>query len=111
MKAAVANKAGGVSSQAGKTATSAATPAKNEESDDDDDEGRAAMVGKKRRKGEPARPRALAETQKPGQTDGGDESGSTKVTPAKPAPAKGRKKAMSYLDELLAERANKRKKR
>lgn len=111
MKAAAANKAGGVSSQAGKTATSTATPAKNEESDDDDDQGRAAMVGKKKRKIEPARSRALAETQKTGQTDGGDESGSAKETLAQPAPSKGRKKAMTYLDELLAERAKKRKKR
>jgi hypothetical protein len=91
--------------------TASATPAETEESDDE--EGRAAMVGRKR-KAESESTRAKRTTvadndQTTGKADG-DESVPTKEAPSKP-PSKGRKKATSYLDELLAERSKKRKKR
>ncbi|KAJ5090451.1 Protein of unknown function DUF3245 [Penicillium argentinense] len=79
----------------------AATAVEDEE--DDDEEGRAAMVGKRRRKnGSGDRSAAQASTQAPAQ---GEES-----APA-PAKSRGKKKATSYLDEILAQRANKKKKR
>lgn len=118
MKAAAANKAstgkgGAVSSQVGKTgAPSGGTSGVEGDSDDDEEEGRSAMVGKKRRKGNSGDTRLVGgEGESPVDHEGGDESGSTNEAPKKAAPSKGRKKATSYLDELLAERSKKRKKR
>lgn len=118
MKAAAANKAstgrgGPASAQVGKTGASAGTSGLDDGSDDDEEEGRSAMVGKKKRKGNSGdtRPTVAAEESLVDQVEVGDESGSTKEMPAKSAPSKGRKKATSYLDELLAGRSKKRKKR
>lgn len=113
MKEAAANKASSLktnsaSSQIGKTAASAATP-REIESSDDEGEGRSAMVGKKKRKSNSvkAHPAAVGdETQ-----DAGIEPSPAKDTSAKPAPSKSRKKTTSYLDELLAERSKKKRKR
>jgi hypothetical protein len=109
MKAAAANKPTPQNGGPAHAKTASATPAESEESDDE--EGRAAMVGRKR-KAEltHAKKTTVADNdQTTGQADG-DESVPTKEAPSKP-PSKGRKKATSYLDELLAERSKKRKKR
>lgn len=119
MKAAAANKAStgksGAASQVGKAGASAGTSGLDEGSDDDEEEGRSAMVGKKRKKGNDSgmtRPVVAAEeTSAVEQAGVVNEAGSTNEMPAKSAPTKGRKKATSYLDELLAERSKKRKKR
>lgn len=106
-------KAGSASSQIGKTAASAATPGKTESSDDEE-EGRSAMVGKKKRMGNLAKTHPAAagdETQTVDQVDAGIEPSPAKETSAKSAPSKNRKKTTSYLDELLAERSKKRRKR
>ncbi|CAG8386622.1 unnamed protein product [Penicillium salamii] len=76
---------------------------KEEEEEYDEEDGRSAMLSKqreKKRKGAPGvHPAVLAAEAAAGtgETDKG--------------PRKGRKKATSYLDELLAERSKKRKKR
>ncbi|CAG8109270.1 unnamed protein product [Penicillium salamii] len=75
---------------------------KEEEEEYDEEDGRSAMLSKqreKKRKGAPGvHPAVLAAEAEAGtETDKG--------------PRKGRKKATSYLDELLAERSKKRKKR
>lgn len=93
--------------------------------DDDDDEGRTALVGKKgptkKRKAEPS-----LRTLDPIVTDnddrgdrvddGGDGEDETSVKQGEslsqqPSRLKGRKKATSFLDEILAERSRKRKKK
>ena len=118
MKEAAANKAsslkaGSASSQIGKTAASAATLGKTESSDDEE-EGRSSMVGKKKRKGNLGETHPAAagdETQTVDQVDAGIEPSSAKETSAKSASSRSRKKTTNYLDELLAERSKKRKKR
>lgn len=81
--------------------------AQQEEEDDEEEEGRASLVGKK-------------EDSKKGKTDSGPgQPGTSEVEDAqhgdgsKAAPGgRGRKKkATSFLDEVLAERSKKRKKR
>lgn len=105
-------KASAASAQVGKAAASAVPAGKSDSSDEE--EGRSAMVGKKTKKKKKkgnmgnTHPAAAADDN---QTDAGNESGPTKEASANPAPSKGRKKAASYLDELLAERSKKRKKR
>lgn len=121
---AAAKTAASAAAAAGKTGSGAS--AANEEDDQDDDEdGRVSMVGKqKKRRVEQGR----AAQSVPGSGSG---SGVTSVSTGnvedagekadngtvqtegtvKQAPSKGRKKATSYLDELLAERSKKRKKR
>ncbi|OQD68521.1 hypothetical protein PENDEC_c034G04197 [Penicillium decumbens] len=108
MKAAAANKPTTLNAGSAAKATTA-TPAKSEESDDE--EGRAAMVGKKRKTG-PARAKktTMEDNDRIPDEVNGDEPVPTKEASSKP-PSKGRKKATSYLDELLAERSKKRKKR
>ncbi len=117
---------GGVSALAGKTAASGSgSAAAGDDEEDDEDEGRVSMVGKKRRRkigqasAAPA-PAAAGATMTANAEDAGGEAGNgmvetgpTAITTetAKLAPAKGRKKTTSYLDELLAERSKKRKKR
>jgi hypothetical protein len=83
-----------------------------EDEDDDEEEGRAATVGK-RRKMNSSSSRAVpststtvsAENGAAGDALNGEQS--LKQTKA----ARGRKKATSYLDEILAQRASKKKKR
>lgn len=89
-------------------------PVTTEDADeDDDDEGRAALVGKKR-KFEPVQGKkkkkvlSVDEDPRPGQEEG-DEAEPVVAAAPKQAPAKGRKKATSYLDEILAQRSKKRK--
>ena len=62
-----------------------------EDDDEEEEEGRSAMVGKKRKKIEGV-----------GKNDGSNGVGGK---------GKGKKKAASYLDEILAQRASKKKKR
>ncbi|KAJ5222594.1 uncharacterized protein N7469_008834 [Penicillium citrinum] len=85
-----------ISGQAQGTSSSAVT-----EEEDDEEEGRAAMVGKKRKKD-------LKENFGENGSGSGSGSGVDGVTGGK---GKGRKKAASYLDEILAQRASKKKKR
>lgn len=109
---------------AGKTGPGASgAAAGNEEDDqDDDEEGRVSMVGKKNKKRRVDQDRTVSGgTPVPASAERNVEDAAEKTengtvetegaVKAKPAPAKGRKKATSYLDELLAERSKKRKKR
>ncbi|PWY69832.1 hypothetical protein BO94DRAFT_579071 [Aspergillus sclerotioniger CBS 115572] len=98
-----------------------------EEDVDDEEEGRTSLIGKKnftvakKRKAEsqaqPEFETVNNQGSEPKQTnDSGDGSDdkvdqSNKQTRPAPRPSKGRRKATSFLDELLAERAKKRKKR
>ncbi|KAJ5096224.1 Protein of unknown function DUF3245 [Penicillium alfredii] len=80
-----------------------------DDDDEEEEEGRAALVGKKqqRRKVTQQAPSASA------PDSGANHSEHGEMASVKPMPArsKGKKKATSYLDEILAERAKKRKKR
>ncbi|KAJ5309063.1 Protein of unknown function DUF3245 [Penicillium antarcticum] len=137
MKAKAAQKAAvpGSTTTAGSVAgnnTGAATGAADEDDEDDDEDGRSAMIGKKKNMRGPGAGAGPVRKKKKGgivvedvfaspAADAGAEDTtrtaeeeSVPLEPASaPAPArsKGRKKATSYLDELLAERAKKRKKR
>ncbi|KAJ5329134.1 Protein of unknown function DUF3245 [Penicillium brevicompactum] len=99
MKAAAEEKAAAKAASAKPVVES--TEEKEEEYDEED--GRAAMLSKQRkRKGAPGvHPAVLAAEAEAEAAGAGDAKG----------PRKGRKKATSYLDELLAERSKKRKKR
>ncbi|KAJ5683151.1 hypothetical protein N7462_006316 [Penicillium macrosclerotiorum] len=99
------------------TQTTAAQPGKpastlvnshDDDGDDDEDEGRTSMVGQKKRKTKQTQPQPTTPTD---QSDNAENGAAPSEVHAKPAPSKGRKKATSYLDELLAERSKKRKKR
>lgn len=78
--------------------------------EDDEEEGRTSQIGKKRKKLGKADPE-LSETNTSldNAGDGSEELPSTKKTA--PSVARGKKKATSFLDEVLAERSKKRKKR
>ncbi|CAI7662142.1 unnamed protein product [Penicillium glandicola] len=108
MKAAAEQKAAAAASTAAASASATAARADIEEEYDEED-GRSAMLArqKNKRKGGGGaggvHPAAAA-----AEGDKGGEEGETVSAPAR---SKGRKKATSYLDELLAERAKKRKKR
>ncbi|KAJ5565209.1 hypothetical protein N7513_001451 [Penicillium frequentans] len=105
-----AAKASTTAAQAAKTAAAAGN--KQDEESDDDEEGRFASIGRNKRKAAPLKAKAKAkvvEEDKDSQEDGQDAP--SKEVPVRQAPVKGKKKATSYLDELLAERAKKRKKR
>ncbi|GCB19525.1 hypothetical protein AAWM_02410 [Aspergillus awamori] len=118
----------------GNDAAVSTNPAKNgvakaeEEDDDDEEEGRTALIGRK--KAMPAKKRKAAEPQAQSESETiGGESGESKQTSdvgdgseakadqsdkqpgASSRPASRRKKATSFLDEILAERSKKRKKR
>lgn len=121
MKAKQAAAKVGVSALAGKTAASGSgsgsAAAEDDEDDDEEEEGRVSMVGKKRRRrigqasAAPAPAAAGATTTAGNAEDAGGKAGNGMVETGPTATAKGRKKATSYLDELLAERSKKRKKR
>lgn len=125
MKAAAEKKQ---ASAAAKVAASAATTAGKsfagvntgeDEDDDDEEEGRVSMVGmknKKRRRvdGQGRATPAASNINGDDAVEEGGDNGTVKTeepVSVKQAPSKGRKKATSYLDELLAERSKKRKKR
>ncbi|EHA27546.1 hypothetical protein ASPNIDRAFT_41481 [Aspergillus niger ATCC 1015] len=107
----------------GSDAAASTNPAKNgvakgeEEDDEDEEEGRTALIGRK--KAMPAKKRKAAEPQAQSESETiGGESGdeakadqSDKQPGASSRPASRRKKATSFLDEILAERSKKRKKR
>ncbi|KAL4793794.1 hypothetical protein BDV19DRAFT_390778 [Aspergillus venezuelensis] len=93
-----------------------------EEDDDDEDEGRAASIGKKaasrKRKGGSGGGETTPAGQKedPNGGESKDEAGeegdeSKTATSQQRSRTKGRKKATSFLDEILAERSKKRAKR
>ncbi|KAJ5631666.1 uncharacterized protein N7484_011766 [Penicillium longicatenatum] len=104
-----AAKASTAAAQAAKTAAAAAN--KQDEESDDDEEGRLASIGRNKRKAAPLKTKTKAvDGEDKGSQDEQDVP-SAKEVPVRQAPLKGKKKATSYLDELLAERAKKRKKR
>ncbi|KAF4158879.1 hypothetical protein CNMCM6069_003118 [Aspergillus lentulus] len=110
------------------TASSTAGTRDADDDDDDEEEGRTAVVGRKgdlRKKAVDSARKRKATTDI-AEDDGSGPSGAVEIkdgdsedTPAKqegplsrPAPGpKGRKKATSFLDEILADRSKKRKKR
>ncbi|KAJ6175287.1 hypothetical protein N7485_005092 [Penicillium canescens] len=126
-------------SASGNNASASGTGAGDEDDEDDDEDGRSAMIGKKKnmrgigagagvgrgQKKKKAGASAVEDVFASPVDDTGAGAGSStenteqkaeeESAPSEPAPAparsKGRKKATSYLDELLAERAKKRKKR
>ncbi|KAJ6015714.1 hypothetical protein N7540_010305 [Penicillium herquei] len=109
MKAAAASKASQL-----KTAPATQAQANNTQDNDseDDEEGRTASIGQKKRKVMPkkVKPVVSSEDQEK-DVQGEQDTSTTTEVPVRQAPSKGRKKATSYLDELLAERAKKRKKK
>lgn len=113
---------------AGNATASSTAGTRDADDDDDEEEGRTAVVGRKgdlRKKAvDSARKRKattdIAEDDGSGPSGAvGIKDGDSEDTPAKqegplsqPAPGpKGRKKATSFLDEILADRSKKRKKR
>ncbi|KAJ6104234.1 hypothetical protein N7523_010554 [Penicillium sp. IBT 18751x] len=108
MKAAAANKSAPQNSGPASAKTMSATPVQEES--DDEEEGRAAMVGKNRKAGTSQTKKPLVVDHENTDKADGDESVPAQEVPSK-APSKGRRKATTYLDELLAERSKKRKKR
>ncbi|EAL84596.1 hypothetical protein KXW98_003321 [Aspergillus fumigatus] len=113
---------------AGNATASSAGGTGDADDDDDDEEGRTAVVGKKgdlrKRAVDSARKRKatadIAEDDGIGPSGAGEiKGGDSEDTTAKhegplsrPAPGpRGRKKATSFLDEILADRSKKRKKR
>ncbi|KAJ5659138.1 hypothetical protein N7507_005589 [Penicillium longicatenatum] len=104
-----AAKASTAAAQAAKTAAAAAN--QQDEESDDDEEGRLASIGRNKRKAAPLKAKTkVVNGEDKGSQDEQDVP-SAKEVPVRQAPLKGKKKATSYLDELLAERAKKRKKR
>ncbi|CEJ55271.1 hypothetical protein PMG11_01538 [Penicillium brasilianum] len=123
MKASAAAKqaSAAAKSTASAVASGASSAVQEEDDQDDDEDGRVSMVGKKKRRvgqGRAAQTGSgsgVTPVSTPGDVeDAGakEENGVVQTdAPVKQAPSKGRKKATSYLDELLAERSKKRKKR
>ncbi|KAJ5731076.1 uncharacterized protein N7483_005584 [Penicillium malachiteum] len=108
MKAAAANKA-----QLKTTPATQATTSNTQDNDsEDDEEGRTATIGQKKRNVMPKKVKAVVNSEDQEKDVQGEQDASTpNEVPVRQAPSKGRKKATSYLDELLAERAKKRKKK
>ncbi|KAJ5824291.1 hypothetical protein N7447_006631 [Penicillium robsamsonii] len=113
MKAAAEQKAAAAASMAAAASASASVAKAEVEEEYDEEDGRSAMLARQKNKrnggagaGRGVHPAAAA-------AEAGDKGGEGEGAPAQQAPArsKGRKKATSYLDELLAERAKKRKKK
>ncbi|KAJ5486235.1 Protein of unknown function DUF3245 [Penicillium desertorum] len=113
MKAAAEQKAAAAASTATATSASASVAKAEVEDEYDEEDGRSAMLArqKNKRKGGARADRGVHPAAAAAEAgDKGGEEGEGEGAPA-PARSKGRKKATSYLDELLAERAKKRKKR
>jgi hypothetical protein len=89
----------------------------DDDDDDDEEEGRTASIGQK---GLSNKRKVVTRVESTRTEDGGDdfrENGGVgddidgEKAPSQPAPrSKGRKKATSFLDEILAERSKKRRK-
>ncbi|KGO64160.1 Cytochrome P450 [Penicillium expansum] len=119
MKAAAEQKAAAAASTAAAAAASANVVKAEVQDEYDEEDGRSAMLArqKNKRKGgvgagrgvHPAAAAAAAAAAAEAGDKGGEEGEGEGAPP--PVRSKGRKKATSYLDELLAERAKKRKKR
>ncbi|KAJ5632258.1 hypothetical protein N7490_008597 [Penicillium lividum] len=115
MKAEAEKKASAKESAAAAQAAKMAQAAKANQQDesDDEEEGRMASLARNQRKAAPLKAKAKVNVEEKGQeqdtTQEDGQDSSTKEVPVRQA--KGKKKATSYLDELLAERAKKRKKR
>lgn len=102
---------------------SAPTASAADDDDDDEEEGRAAMVGKRRKTNSNSNPSSrmvpvssastTAENGAAGAGADGDAQSAdqSSVPSGKKSGSARRKKATSYLDEILAQRANKKKKR
>lgn len=98
-------RAEGPNSVPGGTGSVSKKPADDEE--EEEEEGRASLVGKKGKK-----PSGHSETTQSHLDNVGDESEEGRPTKkAAASTARGKKKATSFLDEVLAERSKKRKKR
>lgn len=125
MKASAAAKqaSAAAKSTASAVASGASSAVQEEDDQEDDEDGRVSMVGKKKRRvgqGRAAQTGSgsgsgVTPVSTPGDVEDAGAKGENGVVqtdaPVKQAPSKGRKKATSYLDELLAERSKKRKKR
>ncbi|CAI7643309.1 unnamed protein product [Penicillium viridicatum] len=116
MKAAAEQKAAAAAAKTA-AATSATVTKTEVEEEYDEEDGRSAMLARQKNKrkggagaGRGVHPAAAAAAAATEAGDKGGEEGEGEGAPA-PARSRGRKKATSYLDELLAERAKKRKKR
>ncbi|OQD64847.1 hypothetical protein PENPOL_c007G08327 [Penicillium polonicum] len=114
MKAAAEQKAAAAAATAAAASASASVTKAEVEEEYDEEDGRSAMLARQKNKrkggagaGRGVHPAAAAAAE---AGDKGGDEGEGEGVPA-PARSKGRKKATSYLDELLAERAKKRKKR
>lgn len=113
MKAAAEQKAAAAAATAAAASASASVAKAAVEEEYDEEDGRSAMLArqKNKRKGGAGAGRGVHPAAAAAEAgDKGGEEGEGESAPA-PARSKGRKKATSYLDELLAERAKKRKKR
>ncbi|CAP91737.1 hypothetical protein E8E15_011205 [Penicillium rubens] len=115
MKAAAEQKAAAAASTATAASASASVAKAEVEDEYDEEDGRSAMLArqKNKRKGGAGAGRGVHPAAAAAAAEAGDKGGDEGEGEGAPAPArsKGRKKATSYLDELLAERAKKRKKR
>ncbi|KAJ5708070.1 hypothetical protein N7488_007871 [Penicillium malachiteum] len=111
MKAAAANKAQLKTAPATQARATALNNTQDNDSEDDE-EGRTASIGQKKRKVMPKKVKAVVNSEDQDTNFQGDQDAPTTTeVPVRQAPSKGKKKATSYLDELLAERAKKRKKK
>ncbi|KAJ5622086.1 hypothetical protein N7528_005318 [Penicillium herquei] len=111
MKAAAANKAQLKTAPAAQARATASNNTQDNDSEDDE-EGRTASIGQKKRKVMPKKVKAVVNSEDQDTNVQGDQdTPTTTEVPVRQAPSKGKKKATSYLDELLAERAKKRKKK
>lgn len=105
-----------VAGQAGKPKPGTGPAAtRDDEDEDDEDEGRTAVVGKKgqSRKRKAASTPDTGETNTPDVAEGADGDGGEakqQISEPRPSGTRGKKKATSFLDEILAQRSKKRKK-
>ncbi|KAJ6000178.1 hypothetical protein N7481_000587 [Penicillium waksmanii] len=112
------NAAAAAATASGAPTATVAAGANLDDDDDDDDEGRAAMVGKRRKTNSSSRTVPVSSVSTSTAVNGavgadGDvQSANQSSAPSgKSASSRERKKATSYLDEILAQRASKKKKR
>ncbi|KAJ5400552.1 Protein of unknown function DUF3245 [Penicillium sp. CMV-2018d] len=113
MKAAAEQKAAAAAATAAAASASASVTKAEVEEEYDEEDGRSAMLArqKNKRKGGAGAGRGVHPAAAAAAAEAGDKGGEEGEGVPAPARSKGRKKATSYLDELLAERAKKRKKR
>ncbi|CAI7615561.1 unnamed protein product [Penicillium discolor] len=113
MKAAAEQKAAAAAATAAAASASAGVAKAEVEEEYDEEDGRSAMLArqKNKRKGGAGAGRGVHPAAAAAAAEAGDKGGEEGEGAPAPVRSKGRKKATSYLDELLAERAKKRKKR